>query len=151
MTMDRGDARSCKRTVPAFLTQGFRPFFLAAGIWAAVALAVWIVMFVTGSAVPSRFDPLTWHIHEMLFGFVMAAIAGFLLTAIPNWTGRLPVRGGPLAVLAGLWLAGRIACLVSALVPAWIAIAADLSFTVLLVSVVARKPSDTRRTSAAPE
>ena len=92
MTMVRSDARSCKRNVPAFLTQGFRPFFLAAGLWAAVALALWIVMFVTGSAVPSRFDPLTWHIHEMLFGFVMAAIAGFLLTAIPNWTGWLPVQ-----------------------------------------------------------
>jgi uncharacterized protein involved in response to NO len=82
MTMGRKDARSYKRDVPAFLTQGFRPFFLAAGLWAAMALALWIVMFVTGNAVPSRFDPLTWHIHEMLFGFVMAAIAGFLLTAI---------------------------------------------------------------------
>ena len=59
-------------------------------------------MFVTGAALPSRFDPLTWHIHEMLFGFVMAAIAGFLLTAIPNWTGRLPVSGGAVALLAGL-------------------------------------------------
>jgi uncharacterized protein involved in response to NO len=139
MTMDHRDARSHKRDVPAFLTQGFRPFFLAAGIWAAVALALWIVMFVTGSAVPSRFDPLTWHIHEMLFGFVMAAIAGFLLTAIPNWTGRLPVSGGPLALLAGLWLLGRIACLVSALVPAWIAMAADLAFQVALVGVVTRE------------
>ena len=137
--MDHRDARSHKRDVPAFLTQGFRPFFLAAGIWAAVALALWIVMFVTGSAVPSRFDPLTWHIHEMLFGFVMAAIAGFLLTAIPNWTGRLPVSGGPLALLAGLWLLGRIACLVSALVPAWIAMAADLAFQVALVGVVTRE------------
>ena len=139
MTMVRSDAPSCKRNVPAFLTQGFRPFFLAAGLWAAVALALWIVMFVTGSAVPSRFDPLTWHIHEMLFGFVMAAIAGFLLTAIPNWTGRLPVRGGPLALLAGLWLLGRIACLLSELVPAWIAIAADLAFPVALAGVVARE------------
>jgi uncharacterized protein involved in response to NO len=75
----------------------------------------------------------------MLFGFVMAAIAGFLLTAIPNWTGRLPVRGGPLALLAGLWLLGRIACLLSELVPAWIAIAADLAFPVALAGVVARE------------
>lgn len=139
MPMNRKDPRSHRRDVPAFFTQGFRPFFLAAGLWAAVALAFWIVMFVSGSSVPSRFDPLTWHIHEMLFGFVMAAIAGFLLTAIANWTGRLPVSGGPLALLAGLWLLGRIACLVSALVPAWIAIAADLSFPVLLVSVVTRE------------
>ena len=125
--------------MPAFLSQGFRPFFLATGLWSAIALAVWIVMFTTGTTVPSRFDPLAWHIHEMLFGFVMAAIAGFLLTAIPNWTGRLPVSGSPLALLAGLWLLGRIACLLSALVPAWIAIAADLSFPVLLVGVVARE------------
>jgi uncharacterized protein involved in response to NO len=96
-------------------------------------------MFATGAALPSRFDPLTWHIHEMLFGFVMAAVAGFLLTAIPNWTGRLPVRGWPLAVLVGLWLLGRVACLVSALVPGWIAIVVDLSFPVALVVVVARE------------
>jgi uncharacterized protein involved in response to NO len=139
MTMDRGDARSRKCDVPASLTLGFRPFFLAAGLWTAVALALWVVMFVVGSALPSRFDPLAWHIHEMLFGFVMAAIAGFLLTAIPNWTGRLPVSGGPLALLVGLWLLGRIACVVSALVPAWIAIAADLAFPVALVGVVTRE------------
>ena len=125
--------------MPAFFSQGFRPFFLAAGLWSAVAVAVWIVMFATGTTLPSRFDPLAWHIHEMLFGFVMAAIAGFLLTAIPNWTKRLPVSGAPLALLAGLWLLGRIACLISALVPAWIAIAADLSFPVALVGVVARE------------
>jgi uncharacterized protein involved in response to NO len=128
-----------RRPVPAFLTQGFRPFFLAAGLWSAMALALWIVMFATGTALPSRFDPLTWHIHEMLFGFVMAAVAGFLLTAIPNWTQRLPVSGAPLALLAGLWLLGRIACLISAFVPSWLATAADLSFPVVLVAVVARE------------
>ena len=121
------------------LTQGFRPFFLAAGLWAAAALAVWITMFTTGMALPSRFDPLSWHIHEMLFGFVMAAVAGFLLTAIPNWTRRLPVSGLPLAALAGLWLLGRIACLTSQWFPASIAIAADLAFPVALAAVVARE------------
>jgi uncharacterized protein involved in response to NO len=126
-------------SMPTLLTQGFRPFFFAAGFWSAAALAFWIIMFATGIAAPSRFDPLTWHIHEMLFGFVMAAIAGFLLTAIPNWTQRLPVRGGPLALLAGLWLLGRIVCLVSAELPSWLAIAADLSFPVVLVGVVARE------------
>ena len=125
--------------MPAFFTQGFRPFFLAAGLWSAVALAMWIIMLTTGTTVPSRFDPLSWHIHEMLFGFVMAAIAGFLLTAIPNWTGRLPVSGSPLALLAGLWLLGRVACLISALAPPWIAITADLSFPVVLVGVIARE------------
>ena len=96
-------------------------------------------MLATGTALPSRFDPLSWHIHEMLFGFVMAAVAGFLLTAIPNWTKRLPIRGFPLALLAGLWLLGRIGCLISALVPAWLAVAADLAFPVVLATVVARE------------
>ena len=63
-----------RRPVPAFLTYGFRPFFLAAGLWSASALLLWIVMFATGSTIPSRFDPLAWHVHEMLFGFVMAWI-----------------------------------------------------------------------------
>ena len=139
MTTNLKSARSSDHAVPAFLSQGFRPFFLATGLWSAVALAVWIVMFATGTTVPSRFGPLAWHVHEMLFGFVMAAIAGFLLTAIPNWTGRLPVGGSPLALLAGLWLLGRIVCLISGLIPAWIAIAADLSFQVVFVGVVARE------------
>ncbi len=128
-----------RRPAPVFLSHGFRPFFFAAGLWAAVALAVWIVLFITGLTLPSRFDPLSWHIHEMLFGFVMAVIAGFLLTAIPNWTHRLPVSGAPLALLAGLWLLGRIACLVSALIPFWLAVAADLSFPVALLGIVARE------------
>jgi uncharacterized protein involved in response to NO len=127
------------RGTPVFLTQGFRPFFLAAGLWAAAALTLWIVMLATGEALPSRLDPLSWHIHEMLFGFVMAAVAGFLLTAIPNWTKRLPIRGILLALLAGLWLLGRIACLISALVPAWLAIVADLAFPAVLAIVVARE------------
>jgi uncharacterized protein involved in response to NO len=127
------------RGTPVFLTQGFRPFFLAAGVWSASALTLWIVMLATGAALPSRFDPLSWHIHEMLFGFVMATIAGFLLTAIPNWTRRRPVSGVPLALLAALWLAGRAACLISALMPAWLAIVADLSFPVVLTTVVARE------------
>ncbi|HXT08807.1 MAG TPA: NnrS family protein [Roseiarcus sp.] len=123
----------------AILSQGFRPFFLAAGLWAAIAVALWIVMLATGAALPSRFDPLSWHIHEMLFGFVMAAIAGYILTATPNWTHRLPASGGPLALLAGLWLLGRIACLLSALTPPWSAATVDLAFPVVLVGVVARE------------
>jgi uncharacterized protein involved in response to NO len=125
--------------IPTWLTQGFRPFFFAAGLWSATALALWLAMLTGGIELPSRFDPLTWHIHEMLFGFVMAAIGGFLLTAIPNWTKRLPVGGSPLAVLTALWLVGRMACLTSAVLPAPLAIAADLSFPVVLCAVVARE------------
>lgn len=93
----------------------------------------------TGMSLPSRLDPLAWHIHEMLFGFVMAAVAGFLLTAIPNWTGRLPISGAPLATLAGLWLLGRIACLISQTMPASLAITCDLAFPIALVGAAARE------------
>lgn len=127
------------RCAPALFSYGFRPFFLASGLWGATAIALWIAMLTTGLTLPSRFDPLTWHIHEMLFGFVLAAIGGFLLTAIPNWTGRRPIQGAPLAALFGLWMLGRLASLVSAWMPAWIAIAADLAFPVALAAVVARE------------
>ena len=76
--------------LPPVLTAGFRPFFLAASCWAVVALALWLAMLMGLIALPSRFDPLSWHVHEMLFGYLPAVITGFLFTAIPNWTGRLP-------------------------------------------------------------
>lgn len=123
----------------ALFSQGFRPFFLAAALWGALAVAIWIWILRTGSTLPSRFDPLSWHMHEMLFGFVMAAVAGFLLTAIPNWTKRLPVSGTPLLGLTSLWLAGRLASLMSLFLPVWIGIAADLAFPVALTAVAARE------------
>lgn len=123
--------------MPAVLTLGFRPFFLAAGLWSLGALAAWIAMFAGMLVIPSRFDPLAWHSHEMLFGFVMAVVAGFLLTALPGWTGRPAIAGTRLALLAGLWLAGRVACLVSDLLPPWLGILLDLAFPVFLLLLVA--------------
>ena len=123
----------------AVWTMAFRPFFLAASVWAAAALTGWVAMLLAGPRLPSCFDPLTWHIHEMLFGFVMAAIAGFMLTAIPNWTGRAPISGRPLAALAMLWLAGRLACLFSALIPLWLAAATDLAFPFVLCAIASRE------------
>ena len=87
--------------MPPLLTAGFRPFFLAAAAWAALSMAAWLPMLAGEIDLPSSFDPLSWHIHEMLFGFVMAAVGGFLLTAIPNWTGRAPVAGMPLGRAGG--------------------------------------------------
>lgn len=139
MTATTEEARIRRSRQPAVLTYAFRPMFLTAATWAIVAIAAWIAMFFGYLRLPTRFDPLAWHIHEMLFGFVMAAVAGFLLTAIPNWTGRLPVRGRRLALLASLWLLGRVACLISADLPAWLAIAADLSFPVVLLAAAARE------------
>ncbi|HVY64245.1 MAG TPA: NnrS family protein [Gammaproteobacteria bacterium] len=124
---------------PAFLTLAFRPFFLLGALWSALALAAWIVALLTGTALPSRFDPLSWHIHAMLFGFVLAAVAGFMLTAIPSWTGRPAVSGAPLAALAALWLLGRIASLTSALMPLALAAAIDVAFPAALCAVAARE------------
>src|SRR4051812_49516570 len=128
-----------RSTMHPVLTAGFRPFFLVATTWAAVSLAAWLSLLAGGIDLPSRFDPLNWHIHEMLFGFVMATVGGFLLTAIPNWTGRAPVAGTPLAVLAGLWLLGRVVCMFSAMIPGGLVIAADIAFPVALEVVAARE------------
>jgi len=134
------DAPGIRRApLPPVLDYAFRPMFLAAGSWAMIALALWLGMFFGYAGLRSRFDPAAWHVHEMLFGFVMAAVAGFLLTAIPNWTGRLPVRGLRLAALAGFWLLGRLASLVSADMPAWLAIVADLAFPTALLAIAARE------------
>ncbi len=117
----------------------FRPLFLAAGTWAVVALLVWVCVLEGRITLPSRLAPMDWHIHEMLFGFILAGVGGFLLTAIPNWTSRPPVRGTPLAVLTALWLAGRIATAVSATMPAWAAVVADLAFPIALAALAARE------------
>ena len=124
---------------PPFLRGGFRPFFFAGALWAVVALAIWLFVFLGGSPLPSAFDPLHWHRHEMLFGFVGAVVGGFLLTAIPNWTGRLPIAGAPLAALAGLWLAARLALLFSAATGLWLPALLDIGFFALLAFVGARE------------
>lgn len=120
-------------------TIAFRPLFLATSLWSAAALAVWIVLVSQGLTLPSRFEPIDWHVHEMLFGFIPAAIAGFLLTAIPNWTGRAPIRGQALIELVVLWVAGRIVCFTSALLPVWFGVAVDAVFLLALCLVVARE------------
>ena len=114
-------------------SHGFRPFFLLGAAWAAIAVPVWLAAYVHGYSVRGTLPPMYWHAHEMVFGFGMAAVAGFLLTAIPNWTGRLPVRGAALAVLVALWLAGRVGMLVPG------AALVDLAFPLALIAVVARE------------
>jgi len=123
----------------ALLQLGFRPFFLAAGLWAVLAMALWLAQLAGHLILPSALDPISWHAHEMIFGYAMAAVAGFLLTAVPNWTGRLPVRGAPLAGLAALWLLGRAAVAASGLIGAPMAALIDLAFPVFFLLVVARE------------
>jgi uncharacterized protein involved in response to NO len=124
---------------PALFSYGFRPFFLAAAIWAAFNIVLWVPQYLGLVTVPTEFSALDWHIHEMLYGYVVAAIAGFLLTAIPNWTGRLPVNGWPLAALVALWLAGRAAILLSADIGGLTAAIVDTSFLIALAIVAARE------------
>ena len=78
---------------PLVFSHGFRAFFLGAGIWATLAMVLWVGTLAAGLELPSRYVGGYWHQHEMLFGYTTAVIAGFLLTAVPNWTGRLPVVG----------------------------------------------------------
>src|SRR5688572_29953064 len=126
-------------TSPPILRGGFRPFFLAGAAWAAIALALWLAVLLAGLELPSRFDALAWHRHEMLFGFVGTMVAGFLLTAIPNWTGRLPIAGPPLAGLVALWLAARLAVLGSGALSLGLAAALDVGFYALMAAVGARE------------
>ena len=115
---------------------GFRPFFLAAGIWAVLLMALWMLV-LTGRLDLGTWSPLVWHGHEMLFGYTVAVIAGFLLTAAQNWTGIRTPSGAPLAVLFLLWLAGRLAFLAPGLPPAGVALV-DLVFLPMLAGVLAR-------------
>jgi uncharacterized protein involved in response to NO len=99
---------------PAVLSYGFRPFFLLGSLYAGAAILFWLPLFYGQLTTSSVFLPVDWHVHEMLFGYLAAIMTGFLLTAIPNWTGRLPVQGLPLLALVLLWLAGRLAVFFSA-------------------------------------
>ena len=117
---------------PPFLRGAFRPFFFGGAAWAVVALTTWLLALSGQIAIPSTFGALAWHRHEMLFGFVGAVIAGFLLTAIPNWTGRLPIAGAPLAALFALWVVGRITVLFSEAATPALAALLDSGFYVLL-------------------
>lgn len=130
--------RRMAETIP-FLRGGFRPFFLGGAVWAILALTIWLLSLAGAYEIRSAFDALAWHRHEMLFGFVGAVIAGFLLTAIPNWTGRLPIAGWPLAGLFALWAAGRALNLYSAEFGPMLAGLVDTGFYVVLCLLAARE------------
>jgi len=122
----------------ALFSLGFRPFFLLVGLDACAAVAVWLAALAGWMPAPEWLTPSLWHAHEMVFGVVGAAIAGFLLTAVPNWTSTPPVRGPALAGLAALWLAGRAAMAAAAALPPAAVAAADVAFLPALALVVLR-------------
>ncbi|WP_043247045.1 NnrS family protein [Pseudomonas solani] len=116
---------------------GFRPFFLAGGLFALIAIALWLAALAGHLAVWQPVGGwLAWHRHEMPFGFGVAIIAGFLLTAVQNWTGRAGLSGRPLMVLAALWLAARLAWLLGA--PLVMLVPLQAAFLPLLAFVIGR-------------
>lgn len=124
---------------PALFSHGFRPFFLFGAAYAGAMIPLWLVVFAGHMSLPTSFAPRDWHVHEMLFGYVGAVVAGFLLTAIPNWTGRLPIQGAPLALLFSTWVSGRLATTFSDLIGWQIALALDAAFLLLLAAAAARE------------
>ncbi len=124
---------------PAILANGFRPFFFLGSLWAGIAMVIWIAALSGSYSPPTRFDPISWHAHAFIFGYLEAIIAGFLLTAVPNWTGRLPVVGWRLAWLVGFWLIGRIAVFISQSLPPWGVATLDLAFPIALATLILRE------------
>ncbi len=124
---------------PALFSFGFRPFFLFGAAWVALAMLLWLPALSGTITLPTRFDPVSWHAHEFLFGYLGAVLAGFLLTAVPNWTGRLPMVGWRLAALFTLWGAGRVAVLASGHLPAAVAPVIDLAFPLVLGGLILRE------------
>lgn len=116
---------------------GFRPNFLAAGLAAALFVPAWAASLAFGVTLQPRWDGALWHGHELLFGFVAAAIGGFLLTAVPSWTGERGFGGRPLVLLAALWLLGRAAPFAPVAVPGWLVAAADLLYLPAVALLVA--------------
>jgi uncharacterized protein involved in response to NO len=116
------------------LGYGFRPFFALAGLYGALSVALWLLMWIGAVGFAPALPPGYFHAHEMLFGFAGAALGGFLLTAAPNWTGQGPVRGRALLALVLAWLAGRAAMLASGALDPRLVAAADLLFFPLLAA-----------------
>lgn len=119
---------------PVVLHDGWRVFFMAAGLYAVAAMALWLWHLAGGVDLPFAPGPIGWHAHEMIFGFATAALAGFFLTAVPNWTGAKAAPERFIALVAGLWLAGRLAVWFSGGLPAGLVAAVDLAFVPVLAA-----------------
>ena len=129
---------------PSFLTFGFRPFFLVGGLYAVIAMLAWVTWLMLHSANAVIVQPTIaipahlWHGHEMLFGFAGAVITGFMLTAVPGWTGARRVAGVQLVIMMIVWIAGRVVMWFSAFLPAFLVAAIDMAHLPLLAAILAR-------------
>lgn len=123
---------------PALFSFGFRPFFLLAAIWAALALPLWMLTLLGSDGALASSITRDWHVHEMLFGYTGAVIAGYMIVAGANWTGHYPVAGWPVALFAMLWIVGRAAMLMSAYL-GFVALALDSAFLILFALVLWRE------------
>lgn len=135
--IENGPTAANRQSGPLFFSAGFRPFFLLAGLDAALTIFVWLGFYSGFVGLKLPYSPALWHGHEMVFGFGAAAVAGFLLTAVPNWTGAR-ISGRPVMVLTLLWLAGRLAFWASGLLPGLVVAVVDLAFLPALAVVLAR-------------
>ncbi|MCF6232483.1 MAG: NnrS family protein [Rhodobacteraceae bacterium] len=119
-----------------FLSLGLKPFFLGVALFAILAIALWALSLQGLNLITPTYGMHLWHMHEMLFGYGSAVLAGFLLTAVPNWTGRKPLSGVGLGALWLVWLAGRVAMMLGA--PPLELVTLDVSFLLLVIAVVTR-------------
>ena len=142
------DGRGRVKSMPAILHYGFRPFFFLGASYAAIALPIWLWMYLSGAVLGGPFAGMAWHAHEMVFGYLGAVVAGFVLTAVPNWTGRLPLSGLPLLGLVSLWLIGRIGC--AFVTSPALAMGLDMAFPVVMAASVWREVAAGRNWRNAP-
>ncbi|GAA6162939.1 NnrS family protein [Pelagimonas sp. KU-00592-HH] len=126
-------------TIGRIYSEGFRVFFLSAAVYGMFTGGIWLIWLISGGgfefAGPSMIET-EWHSHEMIFGYATAAVGGFFLTAVPNWTNAPAARGAFIAVVSGAWLIGRVAIWFYAALPVWLVIAADLLFVPILAAKV---------------
>mgnify|MGYP003664684005 CR=1 FL=1 len=126
-------------TGPAILSYGFRPFFLLGSLYSGLSILLWLPQFYGELSLSTLFAPTDWHVHELYFGFLPAIATGFLFTAIPNWTGRMPLQGNGLLALVLLWIAGRLAVTYSSHIGWQAALIIDAGFLIAVAMVIARE------------
>ena len=125
--------------ISELLSYAFRPFFLLGSLCTIFVMVLWIMALAGAGPIATHVSPMLWHAHEMLFGFIMAIVAGFIMTAVAMWTGRTRLHGTPLGWLVAAWLAGRLAMALSGFLPAGLVALLDLAFPVLLSFLFARE------------